>query len=477
MSVARRLFLKKTLLLPALAIASGTSRAKSTSKPIVVIGAGLAGLVAARLLQQSQRRTIVLEAQHVPGGRVRTIRGAFDDGLYAEAGAARIANVHERVIRYVGELGLSLTRFQPADAPSLLYAQGQMVNSRGDIDALNIALSQAERGLGRRELLHRYLGTLPKEITNPRFDPVAYSRWRRYDQLSWQTFLRVRGASPGAIRLITLGASAEHLSALYVLRQVALHSEAKQYYKIRGGMDQLPCALASSLGNAVRYNAIVTGLQQYQDGVQVDFVEHGRHIHIDADRVVIAVPFSTLRNIEIRSPLSELKKHIIENLAYYPATRYLLQLSSHQGYPLGHGGVVRTDHPAEVWNSTWDQQSLRDIMSITTVDDGRQSQSTRTENDRLDLEFGFNILSSLFPHAGVQLERCRSFRWAEEPWSQGAFAIFRPGQMVPFLSYIRQQEGRLHFAGEHTSQWGGWMEGAIQSGERAANEIMHLSRN
>lgn len=477
MDEARRTFLKTTLLLPALAIPSATSRAKSAPKPIVVIGAGLAGLAAARMLQKSHRQTIVLEAHNNPGGRVKTIRNTFDDNLYAEAGAARIANVHERVIRYVGALGLSLTRFQPADAPSLLYLQGKMINSNGDIDGLNADLSQSERGLGRRELLHRYLGTLPKEIANPHFDPVAYSRWRRYDHLSWSDFLRIRGASPGAIRLITLGAPAGHLSALYVLRQVALHSKAKQYFKISGGMDKLPRALATSLGDTVRYNATVTGLEQYRDGVQVDFIEQGRHVHIDADRVVIAVPFSILRNIEIRSPVSELKKQIINNLAYYPATRHLLQLPSRHRYPLGQGGIVRTDHPAEVWSSTWDQQSLRDVVSITTVGDRHQSRLTRSENDRLDLEITLNILSALFPQVGTEVERGRSIHWAEEPCSQGAFAIFKPGQMSTFLSSIRRQEGRLHFAGEHTSPWGGWMEGAIQSGERAATEIMHFTQN
>jgi monoamine oxidase len=73
----------------------------------------------------------------------------------------------------------------------------------------------------------------------------------------------------------------------------------------------------------------------------------------------------------------------------------------------------------------------------------------------------------------VNFERGVAWRWALERWSRGAFAVFRPGQMASMMPEIPRPEGRVHFAGEHTSAWMGWMEGALESGERAAREVMN----
>ena len=83
---------------------------------IHIVGAGLAGLCAAYRLREAGKRVIVIEARPVPGGRVRTLRGYFDDGIYAELGAARVAESHEYVLTWLNELGLSLTPFAPAGA-------------------------------------------------------------------------------------------------------------------------------------------------------------------------------------------------------------------------------------------------------------------------------------------------------------------------------------------------------------------------
>ena len=67
------------------------------------------------------------------------------------------------------------------------------------------------------------------------------------------------------------------------------------------------------------------------------------------------------------------------------------------------------------------------------------------------------------------------YRWVRDPWSRGAFAVFHPGQMTTMMPDIARPEGRVHFAGEHTSSWMGWMQGALESGERAAREVLTLT--
>ena len=86
---------------------------------------------------------------------------------------------------------------------------------------------------------------------------------------------------------------------------------------------------------------------------------------------------------------------------------------------------------------------------------------------------GVELMSETFPKMRAAFDQGVAYPWAAEPWSRGAFAVFHPGQMSAMSADIARPEGRLHFAGEHTSAWMGWMEGALESGERAAREVLH----
>ena len=112
-------------------------------------------------------------------------------------------------------------------------------------------------------LLQRYLGDLPGDLADLEPTAEAFARWHAFDRVTWPDWLRSRGASPGAVTLMTLGGDSRELSALYVLRQVVLLRKSDQFYKIQGGMDRLPRAMARRLHEKVtlqrRGHAIRTG--------------------------------------------------------------------------------------------------------------------------------------------------------------------------------------------------------------------------
>lgn len=473
-AVGRRHFLRLSALTAASVVTTSSCRGQLSRTPtqgVVVVGAGLAGLRAASLLRKAGRQVLVLEARAHPGGRVRTLRAPFDDGLYAEAGAIRIAGAHHSILRSVRDAGLTVVPFASSNG-SPLVAVGALVSRSDSLAPANVdlGLNVDERGLSVQALFERYTGDLPGEMADPNTLTSSYSKWRDYDQLTWPEWLRSRGASNGAITLMTLGGDSRELSALYILRQYALLRTSAQFYKIQGGMDLLPRAMASTLGHAVRYNSIVLRVKRDSHRFRIDYTQNGTLNQLVASQVLFAIPFGALRQIEISPPFSTNKERVINNLPYFEATRFLLQSRSRFWRDSRLSGSARTDGPAEVWDCTYDLPGARGILGATAG--GEIGRAVLGMSDEECLQEGVGLVARAFPNIHASFEKGVSYRWALDSWSRGAFATFHPGQMSVMMPDISRPEDHIYFAGEHTSNWMGWMEGAFQSGERAAYEIM-----
>jgi monoamine oxidase len=456
----------------------------NAGSPVVVVGAGLAGLRAADLLRQAGRQVVVLEARERAGGRVLTVRSPFDDGLHAEAGPIRIAGVHQAVLRTAKSFGLTLTPFVSSQGSPVVAIQGKAATAaavaRG---ALTRDLKPDDNGLDQAALLDRYIGVLPSDLAEPAATADSYARWGSYDRVTWPEYLRSRGASPEAVKLMTLGGDPTEVSALYVLRQVAMLRRSTQRYKIQGGMDLLPRAMASALGNVVRYNApVVRVTRESSPGAgsgrpaglrfRVEYRANARVESLTASRIIFAIPFTTLREIEIRPRLSRPKAQAIAQLSYYSGTRFLLQARRRFWQSADLSGSARTDRATEVWDATYDQvTSIRGILGASVGGGVGRTVLDMTAED--SLSFGIGLVADAFPAIRSQFEKGFVQRWALDPWSRGAFPVFKPGEMSTLMPTIARPENGIHFAGEHTSSWTGWMEGALQSGERAAREVLN----
>ena len=220
----------------------------------------------------------------------------------------------------------------------------------------------------------------------------------------------------------------------------------------------------------MRYNTAVAGVDQQRDGVAIDYVERETRRTVRASRVIVTTPFSTLRQMEMRPSLSAPKTHAIAALPYFPATRLLLQTKTRFWHAEGLSGTARSDQPAETWDAAYDQLADRGLIAATLGGAlGRQLADLARERA---VERGVELLTETFPTMRAAFDKGVVCGWAAEPWSRGAFAVFHPGQMSTMAADIARPEGRIHFAGEHTSAWMGWMEGALESGERAANEVL-----
>jgi monoamine oxidase len=470
----RRRLLKAALSTAAVLSVGGRIKTRAapaqSGETILVVGAGLAGLVAAHLLREAGRRVIVIEARDVPGGRVRTVR-EFSGGLYGELGAARIADTHHYALHWVNELGLSLTPFQPMGEATILSMNG--MRARSDDEAararLTDRLNPDERGLTPPQLLIKYITGLPQELTLLNFDPEA-PRWAEYDRMTWVSWLRSLGASEGAVALMTLGGHSAPLSALYLLRQIMLHRDSRGYLKIEGGFDQLSKGLANRVGDAIRYRTELVRLDR-SGPIRATVRSEGREEVITADRVVLAIPFSVLDRVAVDPPFSALKTRIIETLPYHGATRFLIETSTRFWARQRLSGGARTDAPADIWDMSFGQPGTRGLLSLTTGGefvDGSLASLTPEQRSA----YGSLMARAAFPEIATESQKIVSHRWLDDPYANGAFAVFIPGQMSQWSKAIAAPEGRVHFAGEHTSAHSGWIEGALWSGDHVAQEIL-----
>ena len=198
---------------------------------------------------------------------MQTIRTPFSEGLYAEAGPIRIPGMHKTVLKLANDHGLALVPFASTTGASVISVRGVTARVPDDLRkaASTLELKPDEAGLGQSSLLQRYVRDLPSDMGTTMPTMESYSAWETHDRVTWPEWLRARGASAGAVTLMTLGGDSKELSALYVLRQVALLQNTDQFFKIQGGMDQLPRAMAKSLRGTVRYDSAVVRVEQSRD--------------------------------------------------------------------------------------------------------------------------------------------------------------------------------------------------------------------
>jgi len=438
---------------------------------VIVVGAGLAGLAAAHELRQRGWDVTVFEARDRPGGRVHTLRAPFLDGQHAEAGALFIPSNHRVTLRYAKLFNLKLDPALPPFAAYAYHVRGKRIAPGiGGEEAWPFALTDEEARLGRSGMWQKYVG-------EPALHPGSAEA---LDSMSAAQFLASHGASAEAIALLRvgyldmLGDGIESYSAMSLVERLALaRADGRPVvvnYLVRGGSDLLPNALAASLGEAVRYNSPVARIEPGSHSASVVIARPGGEERFTAQHVICTLPFSVLRDMGLGSSFTPGKAKAIEQLAYTSVLRVFLQFrqrfwAKDMGYLL-----MATDRPAKwLFEHTVNQPAGRGIVEAQFIGEDARRVSRMKEGERLD--FALDEVARIFPGARSYYERGASVSWDDDPWARGAFPYFKPGQSR-LTSALSSSEGRVHFAGEHTSKWSGWMQGALESGLRAAAEVM-----
>ena len=445
-------------------------------KRVIVIGAGMAGLVAAFELARQGHDPIVLEAQNRVGGRVYTMR-SFAPGLYAEAGAMRIPRIHDLTLEYCDLFGLELRPFVMGNPKALVHIGGQRMTAEEATqqpERLPFDLAEHERG--------RTIGQLWEAATLDLRQLLAEegeAGWteivRQYDQYSLREFLVYKGFSEGAIEMygVLNFVEADMNNAVIEELREDLGKAFVDMQEIVGGMDRLPNAFYANLAERIRFGAEVRAIDQGPDSVTVHYKTESGRFSVTGDYAICTIPFSVLRNVDVLKPFSREKQRAIRQLNYSASTKILFQVSERvwEADDGIFGGATVTDLPVRRLNyPTPDPTTPRGVLlaSYTWSQDasrwGAMDEETR-------LEEALDDVVQIHPRVREVYEVGASHAWYNDRWASGAFALFAPEQQTQLQADIVQPEGRVYFAGEHCSLHHAWIQGALESGIRAAREV------
>jgi monoamine oxidase len=459
------------------ACASDDSSQHPGNERVAVIGAGIAGLHCAYRLQQSGVNVTVFEAASRVGGRMFTARDEDYDGQVFELGGELIDSNHATLFALAEELGIELDDRLADESiqPDVWFVNGEEVPEATIVEQFTAVaglMVDAADAADSDDDAFTELDETPLADWLDENVPVA-------DYSALNAILH--SAYRGEFGLETSEQSS--LNMLYLIGAdepdpFRIFGESDERYHAREGSQAFPLALAAALepGRLELHSKLVEVRRGSERGFTLSFVnaESGTKSEHDFDHVVLAIPFSVLRNVKLDVPLDPLKRRIIDELGYGTNAKIMGQFETRIWRDEhAKSGAVTSDLPLQqTWDSSIGQPGPRGILTNflggqAGVDAGEGSAEAYYTGILADIE-------RVFPgaQAAYRAGSARRMHWPSYEHTLGSYTCYRPGQWS-FWEQEGVREGNLHFCGEHTSaDFQGWMEGGAETGALVAGEIL-----
>lgn len=441
--------------------ASGTRR-------VVVVGAGLSGLACAHVLVRHGVAVSVLEARERVGGRVLTLD---DIPGHPEGGANVIGPNYGRVIDAAERHAVPL-RIPPRGLAQGLLLDGKEVAKADWPQSPQNPLPDSLRQVLPSRLVTHLLRDNPlvasTDWCDPRFAPLDVSAAEYFSR---------KGLDADALALIdannSYGNTLRDTSLLSLLRVQGNFARAmamrQPLHEVSAGNMRLPEALAEALPGAVHTASVVRQIRRRRGTFSVVTVD-GQDI--EGDAVVCALPLPALRRIEMIPAAPAERRRAESEVAYHKVTQAHFLVSEPYWESSGRAPGAWTDGPLGrvfVRPIPGDSRCNLTLWINGNTCDETAGLSEAAARERIEGHF-----YAAYPEAREHARLHRLVRWADDPYSGGAWAVWSPGQIGRCFDALRAPRNGLFFAGEHTAAANPGMEGAMESGERAALEVMRF---
>ncbi|MBV8257082.1 MAG: FAD-dependent oxidoreductase [Actinobacteria bacterium] len=498
-TISRREFLKRSAVVGVAASAGPlafSSPAKAANQPrIAIVGAGIAGLCAALQLQDNGIYADVYEASGRVGGRMHSDwqefgHGFWDNGQQAELCGELIDSAHTTILGLAQRFGLTVA--------DLLAAQPKGTDDTNWIFGSDYTLKQASEDFKPvNKVLQQQLKQAPFPTLYNSYTPAGQT----LDQLSvhdWIAQYVPGGLSSRMGALLNAAYNEEYgaettdqssLNLVYLLGfqpkgpGFAVLGQSDERYHIAGGNSLLPAAIAAALSPAALHtNHRLTAIALNRDGsIRLSF-DHGKDV--TADHVILSTSFAVLRTLDYsKAGFDQLKQTAITQLGAGRNAKLNVQFSSRLWNAQGSTGSLYSDQPFQAgWDVTRAQAGATGILveypGANTAQSMAQTNpySTTASNPQV-ATYAKQFLTQLEPVFPGITKQWNGKAMLSTPFTDPnllcSYAYWKPGQYVGFSGYEGARQGNVHFAGEHCStNFQGFMEGAAEEGQRAANEIL-----
>jgi monoamine oxidase len=488
-----------------LAVAAGTGKGVK----VVILGGGIAGLVAAYEMRELGYNCTVLEARARPGGRNWTVRNGdkivftdgtvqqceWDEGHYQNFGPARLPSIHSTMLGYCRKLGVELQVEINTSRSSLLQndsvnggrpmVQRQVINdTRGHVSELlakciNVGALDQEITAGDRDSMLSFL-----RIYGPLDNAGKYVGSERAGYKVTPGAGDQTGVLSEPIDMHTLLDEDFWQGMLF---EEQFDMQATMFQPV-GGMDRIPYAFAKSLGSIVRYESPVSAIRKTAKGVRIEYSHKGKSRAVEADYCVCAMPLTILKKTP--NDFSDTHKQVIEEATY--AHAYKIAWESRrfweQDYNIYGGLEFVNEGCSPVWFPSAGLFTPRGVLVSGYTDesfDGFEQLSmpekfaeSRKTIERLHLGHGKELEKPLYVGWGKipynEGSWIQSYGRGEGSWPGAAMrGRMAPDQTQSFSGYetLTQPDGPIYFAGCHVSHVVAWQEGAALSSRRAVQMI------
>ncbi|HEV2351393.1 MAG TPA: NAD(P)/FAD-dependent oxidoreductase [Terriglobia bacterium] len=440
----------------------------SRAKKVIIAGAGITGLSCGYELMKRGHEVVLLEASARPGGHVRTLHEGLADGLYADLGAEQFTNPgYELYWDYVKEFDLPYL-YYPRRMALVRFIDGKF---RTEED-LHDRSFLSKLGFNQREvdfLEHNAWWNFPSLYLRPYIDKFK-DEYKPYDaglnhldQTTWGDVLRKDGASARAIGTIgDTDASALHViwhAAILNLRGVSLYPP--DVFRLKGGNQVMTDTFAAKLGDRVRLNAPLTGIERGESGVRVTYRESGQEKAMEGDYLVCCMSAVMLRQIPAKPAWPETKAYAINQVPYYSVTRVVFQAKT--PFWVKEGRSINWETPDTRLELVW--RIAEEVHTNRAMLMGWAEASTSRRE-------ALSAFDKFYPGKSGDIEKTIVHNWAADPWAMACETVsYPPGQLTKIWPSIIEPVGRVYFAGAYADNLNWGQEAGTRSARRVAEAI------
>ncbi len=425
----------------------GQTRRKRTC---VIIGSGLAGLSAAFKLKNAGWDVTVLEARSRIGGRVFSHSMPENRNLVCELGAEWVGESHERIQALCKDFNIPLQKHQFDD----YLMQNGKVSRPGGWDFSPQARAAWEKMIAG-------------------YEKLTTAQQTRLDQTDWWTHLSDIGFSRDDLILRDLGDSTDfgesirHVSAFGALAEYAESSPKNEMdYKMTGGNSRLVQEFTKRIGEEnIRTGMKVTEVNQRAGVVTVKVGDES----FRADACICTAPVASLRKIKFNPPLPLAQRDAAQKLTYSRIIKNSV-LYENRFWKDENFSMITDTTSHYYFHSTQGQPGTEGILTAYAI--GEKADVLASQDDTRRMNVITRDLHEFNDRAPRLAKGIASYAWQRDEYTEGAYALYKPGQWFGIRPVLARPHLKVLFAGEHIADWQGFMEGAIETGEAAAESLI-----